>query len=251
MTQTWDIGGGGGTSYPFDTIGDYVKGHVVGYEPGIPQTDPKTGERKTFSDGTPMLMARVDLEVIDSSGAADPGDPVSVYLKGAKKPVDPANGVGSTQAAVAHALRQATGGTALAHRGVLTLQYVADQPDAPRGQTPAKWYRAWYEGPAFNVVAPDPTQPAAGTASTSAPPPPGTPSGPAPTTPPGAPTPAGNAHSPGPANHAAAPTPATAATANGSSDTDLLNTLEEYDPRIRDLRSRGIPDPAIRQALKL
>lgn len=248
--ETWDIGGGG-NSFPFDTIGDFVKGYVVGYEPNLKQTDPKTGEVKTFNSGDPMLMHRVELEVIESNlpdvGA---GDNRSIYLKGAKKLVDAAQGIGSTQAAVAAALKATTNGTALQYRGVLTLQYVAEQPDAPRGQSPAKYYRAWYEAPTFQVGTPDPTPapvvpavPSPGPAPSASIPAAAAPATPAAVAPAMPAAPATAAASPGltPEQEAAI------AAALGQTATPAWDA----DPRVAPLRARGVPDDTIRTVLGL
>lgn len=150
---TLDIGGGGdGTSFQFEPVGAVVSGLITGMTEQ-PQTDVKTKEPKTFKDGSPMTMYVVTLQT-DLRNSAGLAEPVatdtglrSVYLKGSKKPEEQ-----TSLGAVLGAVKTATGGTALAIGGKLTLQYIGDGPRTQAGFNPPKKYAAAYEPPALNLA---------------------------------------------------------------------------------------------------
>lgn len=153
MTQpnTWDLGGDGGNSFPFDRIGDSVTGTIDSLQQ-VQQTDLQTGEPKTFANGEPMMMFKVGLA--HSNAPRDPNNPAddgsrSIYLKGSRKA-----GCGSSLAAVLDAVKAATGGSQLEPNATLTLTYVGDGQATQRGFTAPKLYQATYVRPAMNLGAP-------------------------------------------------------------------------------------------------
>ena len=146
---SWDLGGEGGNSFRFDTPGDTVTGQVIDMTEQQ-QTDLQTGEPRTFSNGQPMMMYRVDLQ----TQLRDPADPTddgrrSVYLKGSRAPESQ-----SSLAAVLHAVRQATGRTQLTVGGTLTLTYIGDGASKTRGFNPPKLYVAEYVPPRLDLGGP-------------------------------------------------------------------------------------------------
>lgn len=269
----WAVGGGG-NSFPFDNIGDYVTGEVFEYEPNLPQTD-KDGKPKVWPSGQAQTMHRVGLHVIASSSPKyQPGADCSVYLKGSVKANE--DGTGSTQAVVAAAIIAAMGHNRLQPGGKLTLQYVGDGVPKDRMSNPPKWYRAWYEGPAFAV---GPTTPAAPGGSGPAAMPPGVGPGAATTAPTQAAQPVMPPAAAGPPSPAAATAqpstepvmgaPTTAGPPPGApgfpAATPGLTPEQEAaiaaamaqasapawdaDPRVAPLRDKGTPDAVIRQVL--
>lgn len=151
--QSIDLAAGGSTSFPFNTPGDSVTGRVVSLEEQQ-QTDLQTGELKTFDNGQPMMMYRVELQTELRADEFDDGVR-SVYLRGSRKPESQ-----SSLAAVLHAVQQATGRAALTVGGTLTLTYIGDGQARGRGFNPPKLYTAAYQPPAVNLdAAPAPTAP--------------------------------------------------------------------------------------------
>lgn len=251
MTEGWTLPTGG-SAFPFDNPGDWVKITVEEFEPNLPQTDPKTGEPKRYQSGAQAYMSRIGGTVIESSnpGVAAGGE-ANLYMKGSLKPTNvrqDGTAEGSTNAAITAAIKAATGGNQLMPKSTLTVQYVADEPDTPRGMSPTKRYAAWYEAPAARPLG------AVGPAR-------------APSTPAAAPVggPGPSAPSAGPAA-APAPTVAPTAAANGltpeqeaeaalaaymATQTITGADLWDADPRVAPLRAKGLADEVIRTILKI
>ena len=201
--QSIDLASGGSASFPFQSIGDSVTGKILNLEE-LQQTDLQTGEVKTFTNGQPMMMYRVELQTGLRDGEMDDGVR-SVYLKGSKKPESQ-----SSLAAVLQAVLTATGRAALTVGGTLTLTYTGDGVAKGRGFSAPKQYSAQYAAPSVSL---DP-QPAAAPQAP-APAAPASPWGNQPAAAPQAPTPATPASPWGnrPAAAPQAPTPATPAPA--------------------------------------
>lgn len=144
-----DLAGDAGNSFSFDQIGASVTGKVAGMEE-VQQTDMQSGEPAFWSNGQPKLMYRVDLETSLNEGPDDDGKR-SVYLKGSRK-----RDSGSSLAAVLEAVRSATGSTAIAVGGTLTLTYTADGEVTHRGYNPPKLYSASYTAPSMELDAAQP-----------------------------------------------------------------------------------------------
>lgn len=153
MSETYDLGGEGGNSFPFDTIGDKVRGRILSMEK-VNQTDMQTGETKTFDNGQPMTMWRVALQTTLSDDAADDGLR-SIYLKGSKKPESK-----SSYAAVLAAVKAATGATQITAGAEVELEYVGDGAAKGRGYSPPKQYEAQYWPPSVDLAPEKPSQPA-------------------------------------------------------------------------------------------
>ena len=144
-----DLAGDAGNSFPFDHIGASVTGKVTGMEE-VQQTDMQSGEPAFWSNGQPKLMYRLDLQTDLGDGPDDDGKR-SVYLKGSRK-----RDSGSSLAAVLEAVRSATGSTAIAVGGTLTLTYAADGEQTHRGYNPPKLYTATYVAPSMELDAAQP-----------------------------------------------------------------------------------------------
>ncbi|WP_185711383.1 hypothetical protein [Arachnia propionica] len=144
--QSIDLASGGSASFPFNNHGDSVTGRVISLEE-LQQTDLQTGEPKTFDNGQPMMMYRVELQTELRDSDLDDGVR-SVYLRGSRKPESQ-----SSLAAVLQAVLQATGRAALTVGGTLTLTYVGDGQAKNRGFSAPKLYRASYQPPTVNLDA--------------------------------------------------------------------------------------------------
>lgn len=151
---TFDIGGDAGNSFSFETIGATVTGQILDLVEQQ-QTDLQTGEPKTFSNGQPMMMYRVDLQTTER----DPQNPMddgkrSVYLKGSRAAESQ-----SSLAAVLAAVKQATGSTNLATGATLTLQYIGNGIPKQRGFNAPKLYAAQYVPPTHSLGDEQPVRP--------------------------------------------------------------------------------------------
>lgn len=142
--QSIDLNAGGSASFSFDNPGDAVTGRVVNLEE-LQQTDLQTGQPKTFDNGQPMMMYRVELQTQQRADAEDDGVR-SVYLKGSKKPESQ-----SSLAAVLAAVKAATGRFNLTVGGTLTLTYVGDGVAKNRGFNAPKLYSAQYIAPSVDL----------------------------------------------------------------------------------------------------
>lgn len=247
MNDGWTIPGGG-NSFPFDNPQDWVKITVTEFEPNLKVTDQKTGEQKFFKSGDPILMHRIGGKVLESSNPAfAAGAPADVMMAGAAKCTVPDQGHGSKNAAIAAAIRKATGGNQLMPNSTLTVQYIGDEPDTPRGQSPTKRYAAWYVPPALGAVGPtgpDGMQPGGSTNAA--------PAAAATPVPPGAPASTGALASP----VSATPAPAATAFLTPEQQTAVNAALAaaqapawDADPRVAPLRAQGLTDAIIRQVL--
>ncbi len=141
-----NLAGNGGNSFRFDQPGATVTGQILDMSEEQ-QTDLQTGEPKTFSNGQPMTMFRVEL----LTDERDPGDQFdegkrSIYLKGSR-----ASESRSSMAAVLDAVKKATGSTNLAAGGILTLTYTGDGVAKNRGFNAPKLYEASYVAPQMDL----------------------------------------------------------------------------------------------------
>lgn len=154
-----DLGGEGGTSYQFQNYGDTVQGKIISIDANIAQTN-MDGTPKTFDNGDPMLMHRVNLQTDLRKGEGlkdfDPSEPDdgrrSIYLRGSKKPESQ-----STMAAVIGAARAATGKASIDPGGHLGLKYTGEE--GPVGKR-RKLYQATYTAPSVSLDEQQATQPA-------------------------------------------------------------------------------------------
>lgn len=269
----------GGNAFPFDVLGAWVKIKVQEFEPNLPVTDLKTGEAKRYPSGGPILMHRIGGDVLEASDPAFPaGTGTSVYMSGAAKPTgsDDKGPYGSRNAVIAAAIKAATGSNQLMPKATLTVQYVGDEPDTPRGMSPTKRYQAWYSysytAPALGTVGPTAAPPAATAATTAPAASPVQSAGSTPTA--GAATAALTPQVTMSAPASAVPNGATAALQSApTSATDTLTPEQEAeaalaaylaeqatvpaepawdeDPRVNPLRAKGLDDATIRSILKI
>src|SRR5262245_40748422 len=117
-----DFMGGGGRTVQFETPGDTVRGQVLAPPERRQQTDPNTGEPKTFPDGRPkyIFCVRLQTDLRDPQDPFDDGERM-IYLKW------------KSLIAVRNAIR-AVGGNGLEVGGYLTLTLVGFGP-----KTKAAW----------------------------------------------------------------------------------------------------------------
>lgn len=219
------LGGGGGNSFPFDKVGDKVRGKVVALEQQQ-QTDMESGEPDWWDKEKtrPKIMYAVTLQTALRENGDDDGLR-TVYLKGSTKPETK-----SSLAAVRAAVKAVTGSYDIAYGGDLELAFDGEEPAATRGFSPRKLYAAAYEAPSMALgEAAGPTAVSVPAAPASAPAPSGAPS-------PVADPLAGITPEQLAAMQAAmAPAPA----------------AWDSDPRVAALRGMGIADDAIRSTLNI
>ena len=130
-----DFMAGGAKTVPFDNIGDSVTGVVIAPPEPRRQTDPETGEPKTFKNGQPMIMWAVRI----ATNLRDPQDPYDdgermIYLKW------------KSQDAVKNAVR-ASGARGLEPGGTLTLTMSGFGPKTKSAWNPPKEWTARYVPP--------------------------------------------------------------------------------------------------------
>lgn len=160
MSDTFDLGGSGGTSFSWgkpamDNLpGAYVQGTVLDMKE-VQKSEyvegGGAGKPEFWDNGDPKMQYRVTLqtELRDPTNPADTGQR-DVYLDGRRKAND--DGTKSKLCAVLDAVRAVTGGTELQRGGKLTLQWTSGMGFSgdPR------CYAAWYEAPALNIGGPPP-----------------------------------------------------------------------------------------------
>lgn len=133
------LGGGGGASASFDTIGDRITGTITNQEVRQ-RTDIQTGDPMTWPNGDPQMQLIITLQT-DLREDDDDDGLRNLYVKGSKKA-----GSKSLHDAVASAVR-ASGAKGLDDGGTLTVTYVGDEPSQTRGFNPRKLYEATYTAP--------------------------------------------------------------------------------------------------------
>lgn len=156
MTDTFDLGGSGGTSFSWgkpavDCLpGAYIQGTVLDMKE-VQKSNYETNLPETWANGDPVMQYRVTLqtELRDPAIAGDTGMR-DVYLDGRRKPND--DGTKSKLCAVLDAVRDGTGGVQLQRGGKLTLQWTSGMGFSgdPR------CFTAWYEAPALTLGAQPP-----------------------------------------------------------------------------------------------
>lgn len=148
---TMDLGGGG-NAFPFDKIGDKVRGKIVDFAERQ-QTDMDTGEPDFWPDGKPKMMIWVELQTQLRNDDSDDGKR-SVYVRGSKKPESC-----SSMAAVAGAVKKATAGSALRLGDEMELEFFEEGEPSKRGWNAPKRYKSQYWPKGMQVGEPDPTPP--------------------------------------------------------------------------------------------
>jgi hypothetical protein len=130
-----DFMAGGAKTVPFDQIGDTVTGVVLAAPEPRRQTDPETGEPKTFKNGQPMIMwaVRIATDLRDPQDPYDDGERM-IYLKW------------KSQDAVKNAVR-ASGARGIEAGGILTLTLSGFGPKTKSAWNPPKEWTARYVPP--------------------------------------------------------------------------------------------------------
>ena len=130
----------------FATIGDQIVGTVKGAPYERQQTKFNTQDPAFWPNGDPMMQILVPLQTQLREDANDDGErTLYVASKNMKR-------------AISDAIRQA-GATDLLPGGVLTVQYVGNDPASKNPANPAKMYAAQYSAPT-SAFAPQPAAPA-------------------------------------------------------------------------------------------
>lgn len=143
MGMSLDLGGGG-SAFPFNTVGDSVTGTILDMEE-VQQTDMETGAPAVWDNGQPKVMYRIDLATVLKDDAFDDGKR-SVYLRGSRKSEKQ-----TSLSAVLDAVRVAGGGSKLEKGATLTLTFSGEGVPSKRGWNAPKLYTATYVPPAKTV----------------------------------------------------------------------------------------------------
>lgn len=161
MTDGFDLGGSGGSSFSFGKQGAQPGASVTGTILDMKEVQsthydgPDVGKPEFWPNGDPKMQYKVTLqtELRDPANPADDGTR-NVYLDGRRRPND--NGTKSKLCAVLDAVRAVTGGTQLQRGGRLTLQWVSGMGFSgdPRN------YVAQYVAPAIDLAGPPAVAPA-------------------------------------------------------------------------------------------
>lgn len=130
-----DFMAGGAKTVPFEQIGDSVTGVVLAPPEPRRQTDPESGEPKTFKNGQPMIMwaLRIGTDLRDPQDPYDDGERM-IYLKW------------KSQDAVKNAVR-ASGARGIEAGGILTLTLSGFGPKTKAAWSAPKEWTARYVPP--------------------------------------------------------------------------------------------------------
>jgi hypothetical protein len=139
------MGGGGAPSAKFPTPGTVIGGRITEKPTVEQQRDIKTGEKKFWSDGNPMMQLVVTVQTDQRDPEIDEDDGRRrLFVKGQMKN------------AIADAVRTA-GARGLEVGGTLTVTYTHDGQVTQRGFSAPKQYRAEYVAAATTALnTPDP-----------------------------------------------------------------------------------------------
>lgn len=139
------MGGGGAPSAKFPTPGTIVGGRITEKPTVEQQRDIKTGDKKFWGDGNPMMQLVVTVQTQERDPQVEDDDGRRrLFVKGQMKN------------AIADAVR-AAGARGLEVGGTLTLTYTHDGAVTQRGFNPPKQYTASYVAAATNALnTPDP-----------------------------------------------------------------------------------------------
>lgn len=146
MSDTFDLGGSGSNSFPFEKAGDSVTGTIIAINE-TQQTDVASGKPAVWQDGKPKMMLVVELATPEGTKNRSDDGTNTVYVRGAKKPESQ-----SSLAAVIGAVKTATGGSAIAKGATLTLTYVGDGAKTNPAFSAPKKYMSTYVAPNVTVT---------------------------------------------------------------------------------------------------
>ncbi|MEU8717513.1 hypothetical protein [Streptomyces sp. NPDC048663] len=134
------MGGGGAPTAKFPTPGTTVGGRITEPPSLDQQRDIKTGEKKFWSNGDPMMQLVVTVQTDQRDPAIEDDDGKRrIFVKGQMKN------------AVADAVRT-TGAKGLEVGGTLWVRYTHDGQSAGTGMSPPKQYEARYVSAATNAL---------------------------------------------------------------------------------------------------
>jgi hypothetical protein len=140
--------GSGAKAFPFDAIGDRVRGTIVAMQKRQ-QTDMQTGEPSFWKNGDPKYMLQVTLQT-ELQDTDDDEGMRSVYLRGGN--YTPVKGKGqSSLNAVKDAVRQSGSANGIEVGGTLMLEFSGEGKKSNAGFTAPKLYVASYSAPSYGV----------------------------------------------------------------------------------------------------
>lgn len=137
----------GAKAFPFDSMGDTVKGEIVAMDLRQ-QTDMETGEPLTWRDGSPRMVLVVTLATEAQDDENDDGQR-TVWCRGGNFTAVKGSGT-SSLTAVKDALRKA-GASDIEIGGVLAMQWSGEGQASARGRNAPKLYTCAYQPPTANV----------------------------------------------------------------------------------------------------
>jgi hypothetical protein len=140
------LNGAVGKAFPFDHIGDTVKGVIVEMKK-VQQTDMESGKPSFWDNGDPKMMLRIVLQTELQDDDEDEGLR-SVYLRGGNYTAATGKGT-SSQIAVKDAVRRSGAPNGIQPGGMLTMQYSGEAAKTNRAFNAAKLYTAHYEAPSL------------------------------------------------------------------------------------------------------
>lgn len=138
-----------GKAAKFDNVGDFIKGRIISADPRQ-QTDVETGEKLTWSDGSPRMQWVIQLAT-ENRDAGDPDDDGvrTIYAKGGN--FTPASGEGkSMQSAIRDAVAAANA-KVLAEGGTLTVKHSGLGEKKNKAYSAPKLYVARYVAPVADL----------------------------------------------------------------------------------------------------
>lgn len=145
------INSSGAKAFTFDDIGATIVGSVVDMDLRE-QTDPVSGEVKTWSNGQPRMVLVVTLQTELQEDEGDDGQR-SVWLRGGN--YQAVNGEGtSSLTALKDALKKA-GVADLEQGGKLAMKYTGEGKASARGMNAPKLYMMSYQPPTKKVAMSD------------------------------------------------------------------------------------------------
>lgn len=140
----FDLGGEGGRSFRFETIGTTVTGKIIS-QTKQQATDFDTGEPASWPDGNPKWVYVINLQT-DLRDSDDDDGVRALYLQGSLKPESK-----SSLSAVREAARKAIGSYKTTVGGTLSMTYVADGQRSRPQFNPPKQYEARYIPPSMSL----------------------------------------------------------------------------------------------------
>jgi hypothetical protein len=134
---------GGGKSFPFEEIGDRVRGQIIDME-RRQQTDLQTNEPRFFPNGQPMFAVVITLQTELSEDETDDGQR-TVWIRGGNYTPEKGTGASSLNA-LKDALRKANSKD-IDINGFLEMELTGMGKQVSRGFSPPKLYTMVYEPP--------------------------------------------------------------------------------------------------------